>query len=84
MGIMLLDSGEDPQILPPPSPPPLHTESNPIEQFDITGSTGKKYVLKRLKDNEGKLVLTCSCPSYQYCSYTCKTCKHIKQFLCAE
>ena len=79
MGIMLLDSGEDPKLSPLSS-----TESIPIEKFDITGSTGNKYVLKRLKDNEGKLVLTCSCPSYQYCSNTCKSCKHIKEFLCVE
>ena len=81
MGIILLDSGEKLSISPPPPSP---TESIPIEQFKITGSTGNKYVLKRLKDNEGKFVLTCSCASYQYCSNTCKSCKHIKQFLSAE
>lgn len=86
MGIMLLDSGENQKLSRPPPPSPVQTsDSSPvIEKFNITGSTGNKYVLKRLKDNEGKLVLTCSCPSYQYCRDTCKTCKHIKQFLCAE
>lgn len=82
MGIMLLDYSES--LLPPSSPVPTSDYSPVIEKFDITGSTGNKYVLKRLKSNEGKLVLTCSCPSYKYCSNSCKSCKHIKQFLHAE
>ena len=84
MGIMLLDSGEDPKISPLPSSLQTSDSSPVIEQFDITGSTGNKYVIKRFKDNDGKTILTCSCPSYQYCTDECKSCKHIKQFLCVE
>ena len=91
MGIMLLDSGEDlsvdsgssPSIDSIPYPTSLIVSPKPIEICDIVGSTGNKYVLKRFKDNDGQLVHTCSCPSYEYCDDTCKTCKHIKQFLCA-
>ena len=80
MGIMLLDSNASPSPESLPHPTTL-VEEQPIESYDITGSNGNVYNIKRFKDNDGKLVWTCSCPSYQYCNDKCKTCKHIKQFL---
>ena len=78
MGIMLLDSKESHVTT-------LQTESlhqEPIvENIDVTGSTGNTYVIKKVKHNDGKTILTCSCPSYQYCRDQCKTCKHIKQLV---
>ena len=85
MGIMLLDSGENLGISPPP-PSPVQTNQcdSDIENIDITGSNGNKYVLKKFKNIDGELCLTCSCPSYQFCNNECKTCKHIKQFVDAK
>ena len=75
-----------PSSLSPLLPPSLQTTfgNSEVEKINITGSTGSKYVLKRFKSSDGTFVLTCSCPSYQYCNDKCKTCKHIKQFLCSE
>jgi len=83
MGIMLLDSGENLTSPPADSLPYPTFDQDPIETFNIVGSTGE-YVLKRFKSDGGRLVLTCSCPSYKFCVDKHKSCKHIKQFLCAE
>lgn len=77
MGIMLLDSEEDPKI----SLPPIESTSLElvVEDINIIGSTGNTYNIKKFKHNNGKVILICSCPSFKFCSDTCKTCKHIKQ-----
>ena len=85
----LLPSSLLPLLPPSLSPllqPSLQTTfgNSEVEKINITGSTGSKYVLKRFKSSAGTFVLTCSCPSYQYCNDKCKTCKHIKQFLSSE
>ena len=74
MGIMLLDSSPSPHNL--PIPQTLFNNSPSMEEWYIMGSSGK-YKMTRFFEN-GQICNTCSCPSYEYCRDTNKTCKHIK------
>ena len=71
MGIMLLDSSEDPAI---------SSQKSTIENICVHGSSGVTYNIKYKINLDGsKTMLTCSCPSFKFCNSACKTCKHIKQ-----
>ena len=86
MGIMLLDSDDtksSPAAEDIPQPVSLLSPKQNIclENWNVTGSSGNEYVMKRFKNSSGGWVITCSCPSYEFSNFTCKTCKHVKEYL---
>ena len=51
----------------------------PLEEktWKVEGSMGHWYDRKSFINDKGNRQETCSCPSFKYCSYKYKTCKHI-------
>ena len=45
--------------------------------WNVEGSMGHWYERKSYINKHGDREETCSCPSFKYCSYKYKTCKHI-------
>ena len=70
MGIMLLDETNN----------EVQLEDNvDVHEWSVDGSTGNKYMRKRVIHADGSIVHSCSCPSFAYCKTKPAMCKHIKR-----
>ena len=69
MGIMLLDEKT--------TDDEIQLEENvDISEWSITGSTGNKYMRKRVIHADGTTIHSCSCPAFAWCKTKPATCKH--------
>ena len=59
----------------------IKEENVDVSEWTITGSTGDKYMRKRVIYADGTIINSCSCPSFYWCTSKPATCKHciIKQ-----
>jgi hypothetical protein len=71
MGIMLLDeTNQDDDV---------QLEDNvAVHEWSVNGSSGNKYMRKRVIHADGSIIHSCSCPSFAYCKTKPPGCKHIK------
>lgn len=52
-------------------------KENEVKIWKVEGSIGHWYERKSFINSQGEREETCTCPSFNYCSYKYKTCKHI-------
>lgn len=81
MGIMLLDN-TDKNTDKAAALPLMSFNKNivnewEINEWEIKGSTGNIYKRTFTRYPDGKIINTCSCPSFTYCLDENKNCKHI-------
>ena len=75
MGIMLLDEANNDDD----ADEEVQLENNvSVHEWTVDGSTGNKYMRKRVIHADGSIIHSCSCSSFAYCKTKPPSCKHIK------